>query len=143
MLLVDSAGIRPPRTLRWYWKVGLAKVGKYAARLLGPPGRRLQRMLVGRASSADYAAAGALRPTLVRVVNEDLTDRLPRVACPTLLVWGARDEDTPLWMGQRMEELIPDAGLVVFEGAGHYAYADEPQRFGRIAREFLGAREPR
>lgn len=143
MLLVDSAGIRPPRTLRWYWKVGLAKVGKHAARLLGRPGRRLQRLLVASASSSDYAAAGPLRATLVRVVNEDLTDRLPRVSCPTLIVWGARDEDTPLWMGERMEQLIPDAGLVVFDAAGHYAYADEPQRFGRIAREFLAPRATR
>jgi pimeloyl-ACP methyl ester carboxylesterase len=39
--------------------------------------------------------------------------------------------------------LIPDAGLVVFEGAGHFAYADQPQRFARIARHFLGgASEP-
>ena len=142
MLLIDSAGIRAPRTARWYWKVGLAKVGKYAAKLLGPLGRRIQRVLVGRAASTDYAAAGPMRPTLVRVVNEDLSDRLPRIARPTLLVWGALDEDTPLWMGKRMEELIPDAGLVVFEGARHYSYADEPVRFGRIAREFLGPRPP-
>jgi pimeloyl-ACP methyl ester carboxylesterase len=36
-----------------------------------------------------------------------------------------------------MERLIPDAGLVVFEGAGHFAYLDEPQRFCTIARHFL------
>jgi hypothetical protein len=40
-------------------------------------------------------------------------------------------------MAHRMEELIPDAGLAVFEGAGHYAYADDPGRFGSVARLFL------
>ena len=38
-------------------------------------------------------------------------------------MWGERDEDTPLWMGRRMEDAIPDAGLVVLDG-GHYAYAE-------------------
>ena len=55
----------------------------------------------------------------------------------TLLVWGDQDDDTPLWMGRRMEELIPDAGLVVLEGAGHYSYADSPGQFRAVARRFL------
>ena len=42
LVLVDSAGIRPKRTLRWYRRVGMAKVGKYAARFLGSPGERLR-----------------------------------------------------------------------------------------------------
>ena len=52
-------------------------------------------------------------------------------------MWGERDEDTPLWMAHRMEELIPDAGLVILEGAGHYSYADSPGRFAAVARRFL------
>jgi pimeloyl-ACP methyl ester carboxylesterase len=40
-------------------------------------------------------------------------------------------------MGRRMEELLPDAGLVVLEGAGHYSYADAPGQFGAVARQFL------
>ena len=36
-----------------------------------------------------------------------------------------------------MERLIPDAGLVVFEGAGHFAYLEQPGRFCRIVDVFL------
>ena len=36
-----------------------------------------------------------------------------------------------------MERLIPDAGLVVFEGAGHFSYADQPRRFTTIVTHFL------
>jgi pimeloyl-ACP methyl ester carboxylesterase len=39
-----------------------------------------------------------------------------------------------------MEKLIPDAGLVVFERAGHYSYIDEPDAFGRVARNFVEAK---
>lgn len=137
LVLVDAAGIRPKRTFRWYRRVGMAKVGKYAARYLGAPGERLREMLVGRAASTDYAAAGELRPTLVKLVNADLRPYMPDIAASTLLVWGAEDDDTPVAMAREMERLIPDAGLVVLEGAGHFSYLDQPARFARIVSHFL------
>jgi pimeloyl-ACP methyl ester carboxylesterase len=137
LVLVDSAGIRPKRTLRWYRRVGLAKVGKYAARFLGSPGERLRTRLVGRAASSDYLAAGAMRPTLVKLVNADLRPHMPAIAVPTLLVWGSRDADTPLSAAREMERLIPDAGLVILEGAGHFSYLDQPARFARIVSHFI------
>lgn len=138
LLLLDSAGIRPKRTFTYHRKVAMAKVGKHAARRLGPPGQALRDVLVGRAASADYAAASeTMRPTFVRLVNSDLRELLPSVRVPTLLIWGSEDEETPLADAQLMESLIPDAGLVVFEGAGHYPYLEQPARFGTIARHFL------
>lgn len=139
LVLVDSAGIRPRRGATYYRKVAMAKVGKHAAMRLGAPGRRLRDALVGRAASADYAAAPpVMRPTFVKLVNADLRDRLPSVSAPTLLIWGSEDTATPLSDAQLMERLLPDAGLVVFEGAGHYSYLDQPGRFATIARHFLG-----
>jgi pimeloyl-ACP methyl ester carboxylesterase len=139
LVLVNSAGIRPKRTLRWYRRVAMAKLGKYAARLLGGPGERLRALLIRRAGSTDYLAAGAMRPTLVRLVNSDLREHLPRIAVPTLLIWGADDTDTPLSAARLMEKLIPDAGLVVFEGAGHYSYLDQSSRFATVVSHFLGS----
>jgi pimeloyl-ACP methyl ester carboxylesterase len=137
LVLVDAAGIRPKRTFRWYRRVAMAKVGKHAARHLGGPGERLRETLVSRAASTDYAAAGELRPTLVKLVNADLRPYMRDVAAPTLLVWGKDDAETPVSMAQEMERLIPDAGLVVLEGAGHYSYLDQPARFARIVSHFV------
>jgi pimeloyl-ACP methyl ester carboxylesterase len=78
-----------------------------------------------------------MRGTFRAVIAVDQTEQLRRVRASTLLVWGDRDDDTPVWMGRRMEELIPDAGLVVLEGAGHYSYADSPGQFRAVARQFL------
>lgn len=142
LVLVDSAGIRPKRTLRWYRRVGMAKVGKYAARFLGRPGERLRDLLVGRAGSTDYLQAGAMRPTLVRLVNSDLREHLPRIEVPTLLIWGSEDADTSISAAREMERLIPDAGLVVFEGAGHFSYLDQPGRFATVVRHFLAPPVP-
>ncbi|MGA7703494.1 MAG: alpha/beta hydrolase [Solirubrobacteraceae bacterium] len=142
LVLVDSAGIRPKRTLRWYRRVGMAKIGKYAARFLGSPGERLRARLVGKAASADYLAAGEMRPTLVKLVNAELRPFMPAIAVPTLLVWGSEDSDTPLGDAQEMERLIPDAGLVVLEGAGHFSYLDQPARFARIVSHFIAPDRP-
>jgi pimeloyl-ACP methyl ester carboxylesterase len=138
LVLVDSAGIPPKRGWRYRRRVAVAKLGRLIANVGGAPGRRLQEKMRARVASRDYLEASeAMRGTFRAVIAADLSGRLPRIGAPTLLVWGDRDEDTPLWMAHRMEELIPDAGLVVLEGAGHYSYADAPGQFGTVARRFL------
>ena len=94
-----------------------------------------------RIESQDYANAGALRPTLVKVINEDLTPLLPRIKSPTLLVWGEHDRDVPLSAAKVMARLIPRARLVVFENAGHFAYLDQFNRFRLLVGRFLRDRD--
>lgn len=137
MILCDSAGLRPKRGTKYRLRVGLAKLGRLLG-LLGPPGRRLQQRIRGRVASADYLEASeAMRDTFRRVIAEDLSELLPGIEKPCLLVWGERDTDTPLWMGRRMEELLPDAALVVIDGADHFSYARQPALFARAATHFL------
>ncbi|HUB99403.1 MAG TPA: alpha/beta hydrolase [Solirubrobacterales bacterium] len=137
LLLCDSAGLRPKRGWKYKRRVAVAKLGRVIG-LLGPPGRKLQDRMRSRVASTDYAEASpAMRETFRRVIAEDLAELLPEIKVPSLLVWGDIDEDTPLWMGERMAELLPDGALVVFEGAGHFAYADQPGRFAEVTRLFL------
>ncbi|MBA2763272.1 MAG: alpha/beta fold hydrolase [Thermoleophilaceae bacterium] len=138
LLLCDSAGLRPRRRAGYYWRVALAKLGRVFGRLGGRPGERLQRRMRERLASADYLEASPqMRDTFRRLIASDLEPRLGGIETETLIVWGEHDEDTPLWMAKRLEQAIAGAGLVVFEGAGHYSYAEDPVRFGRIARLFL------
>ncbi|HLH74662.1 MAG TPA: alpha/beta hydrolase [Chloroflexota bacterium] len=141
LVLVDSAGIRPRRGPSYYARVSFVKA---ARSLLALPVLRLVRKPIMRrvyqmAGSSDYNAAmnPIIRATLVKVVNEDVRTLLPRIKVPTLLVWGDQDADTPLSDGRLMEKLIPDAGLVVFEGAGHFAYLDRLDQFCRVVAHFI------
>lgn len=141
LILVDSAGIRPASTPRQQ-AVGIAaRAGKAVLGLPGLKGLResARAAATARLGSEDYQQAGPLRETFVRVVGEDLRPRLPRIQAPTLLVWGSNDEATPLADARVMEKEIPDAGLVVFEGAGHFSYIDRPADFCRIATTFLAS----
>ncbi len=136
LILVDSAGIRPPRTTKYYLRVGIAKVGKLLRRS-GKPGIWLANAMSARAGSKDYQEAGEMRTTLVKVVNQDLRALLPRISASTLLVWGEHDKDTPVSFGRIMEQEIPDAGLVILKEAGHFSYLDQFPQFCRIVASFL------
>ena len=134
LVLVNSAGLRPARSPIYRARVAAYKA---ARRLVGRG--RLSEWLSQRFGSADYRAAGPLRSTLVRMVNEDLRPFLPSVAAPTLLIWGDKDEETPLAHASIMEREILDAGLVVLPGAGHFSYADDLSRFCRVVGYFLNS----
>ncbi len=140
MALAGAAGVRPrpslaARTrLRTYKAIrdGLRTVG------LGQFSERLRDWYNGRYGSADFQnAGGVMRETFVRVVNEDLQAYAARVQPSTLLFWGENDTDTPLWQGQRLEHLIPDAGLVVYPGAGHYSYLENLEQTARAMDYFF------
>jgi len=92
---------------------------------------RLQEAYNRRYASSDYLAAGALRDTFLRVIDEDLAPFAARIQAPTVLIWGDQDLDTPLWQGRKLEQLIPDAGLIVFQGAGHFAYQERLEDYVR------------
>lgn len=138
LVLQGSSGLRTPPSLKARLKRTVSKAARTVGKA-GRPGRRVRDAVYERIQSQDYRDAGELRPTLVKVVNEDLSSLLPRVQAPTLLVWGSDDDAVPLRHAHTMEQHIPDAGLVVFEGAGHFAYLDEPDRFCVVVRHFLGA----
>ena len=88
--------------------------------------------------SADYKAASPrMRKVLVNVVNEDLTDLLPGIKPSTLLIWGTLDTATPIADAERMEALIPDAGLARIEGAGHFSFVENPGLYSAILASFL------
>lgn len=140
VVLVDSSGIRHAPSLRQRLRVRTYKLLRAIERARIVPAWLRERAAAraNRRGSSDYrAASGAMRGTLVRLVNEDLTPMLGRIKASVLLIWGAHDEDTPLSDARVMERLIPDAGLVVFENAGHYSYLEEPARFARIVNVFL------
>jgi pimeloyl-ACP methyl ester carboxylesterase len=136
LILVDSAGIKPPRSAKYYFRVGVAKIGKLL-RLFGKYGNHLANAVSQRTGSKDYRDAGDMRATLVKVVNQDLRPLLPRIAASTLLVWGENDKDTPVSFGRIMEKEIPDAGLVVLKEAGHFSYLEKFPQFCRIVASFL------
>lgn len=144
LVLTGCAGIPPRKSER---ATGRARRYQALKRLvLGPIGRlvgekkrdALMERLIQRYGSEDYRAlTPSMRATFNRVIGQDLTGCLERIAAPTLLVWGEEDTATPLWMGELMEQKIADAGLVRFAGCGHYAFLERYGDFLAIVHRFL------
>jgi len=82
-------------------------------------------------------------PALEALAGYDLEEELPKIGCPTLIVWGANDQLVSVKDAERLEDLIPDSRRVVFERTGHVAMLERPERFNRLLREFLAEDEPR
>jgi pimeloyl-ACP methyl ester carboxylesterase len=75
--------------------------------------------------SSDYRAAGPLREIFIKVVREDLSKVAHTVSCPTLLIYGSDDRETPPEIGKRLNDLIPGSRLVVLDGQNHYSLLAE------------------
>lgn len=63
--------------------------------------------------------------------------RLPKVPCPTLVVWGGEDAVNPVEMARRTAELVPASELLVLEGAGHGVPAERPDELHAAVLGFL------
>lgn len=140
IILVDSAGIKPRRSITYYFKVYSYKLQRRISQLIlgRERSKALAQKALERRASADYLAASPrMRGILSRVVNEDLRSLLPHIDVPTLLIWGEDDTATPMRDARIMERLIPDAGLVSFAGCGHYSFLDNPAGFKAVINSFL------
>ena len=85
----------------------------------------------------------SLRTQLLVMAEADQRDLLPRIAVPTLLIWGEFDARSPLSVARQFDDAIPDAKLVVIPEAGHLSNLERPERFNDAVREFCRAHPPR
>ncbi|NCA93027.1 alpha/beta hydrolase, partial [bacterium] len=106
IVLVDSAGILPRRGLKYYFKIYFHKLcKKIGIKHLG--------------GSKDYRALPAImKQTFKNIVNEDLLPLVKKITLPTLLIWGDKDKETPIYMAKLMHKNIIGSGLIIFRGLG-------------------------
>lgn len=144
IILTGAAGIRPrkdgkaSKRAETYKRLKILVEAARKCRAFGTLPDIWQEALIQKYGSKDYAALSPdMRKTFVKVVNYDQSEKLQMIRNSTLMVWGDKDTETPLWMGQQMERNIPDSALIVLEGGTHFAYIEQSGRFNAIARSFL------
>lgn len=79
----------------------------------------------------------AFMPALRAMTNYPLRHRLPEIACPTLVVWGANDRLVPVRDADAFARMIPDARKLVYPDTGHVPMLERPARFNSDLRAFL------
>lgn len=138
IVLIDSAGIKPKRKPSYYFKVYTFKTVKNIVKILPKKFEKLREKALSKFGSADYKASPEiLRKTMNIILNEDQRKIMPNINVPTLMIWGDRDTATPLEDAKKMEKVIPNSGIAVLEGAGHFSYLDRLNQCLLILDEFL------
>ena len=84
----------------------------------------------------------SMQTALSLMAEADQRDLLPRIAVPTLLIWGELDARAPRSGARPVEAAIPGAGRVVDPGAGHVSNLERPEAFNDAVRAFCRDHTP-
>lgn len=140
LILTGASGI--PRPLPSFSK----KIVFFATKILRPlfviPPlsfffKTFRKLVYYSIGEMDYYKAGNLSDTFKNVYQVSILPDLPHITAPTLLVWGEKDVTIPVADGKKMEELIPNAKLVVIKNEGHSLPYANPQKFAEVITPFL------
>jgi pimeloyl-ACP methyl ester carboxylesterase len=139
IILIDSAGIKPKKTLRKLLRTYTYKFLKSIKKILPKKYREsYQNFLFSIFASSDYKN---LNPNMMRtfknIVNEDLKPYLKYIKAKTLLIWGNKDDDTPIKDANIMNKLITNSELVVIDNTNHFVYLQKPYLINQIIYEQL------
>jgi len=105
----------------------LMTVAAHPARLPGPLAAQ-QVLGSGKPGFSDALEAMCRYP---------LRDRLEKIACPALIVWGDKDILVPVKDADIFEELIPDSRKIIYKDTGHVSMMERPARFNADVKAFL------
>ncbi len=141
IVLMDSAGIVTKKKLSKRIRIRIYKILKNL--LLLPPIKAMfpdaLPALKKKFGSADYASSSEMmQKSMVKLVNTDYSHRLCKIKAPTLLIWGDKDDATPLAHAKIMEKEIPDSGLVVIKDGGHFSYLADMGLTKSVLHSFFG-----
>ena len=69
---------------------------------------------------SDYVyTKGIMRETYLKVISEDLSWHLSFIKVPTVIIWGDKDESTPVENAYFINQKISDSKLIIIPDAGH------------------------
>lgn len=123
--------------LRGHDKKGIkAKALKFMKKVPGI--KKLEGWAKNHIGSRDYKAASpVMKQVLVMTVNEDLSNDAKKIKAPVILIYGDKDSEVPLEDTKEYEKLIPDCGLILYEGCTHYAYLERLGQTISIIENFI------
>ncbi|WP_422748041.1 alpha/beta fold hydrolase [Mycobacterium sp. WMMD1722] len=125
-------------------------LGRAAGTALGSTrvGRDLSEMMRILADLPEPTANSAFARTLRAVVDwrGQVVTMLDRCylteSVPVQLVWGSHDSVIPAAHGHLAHAAMPGSRLDIFDGAGHFPFHDDPDRFVELVRNFIDTTAP-
>jgi len=118
LVLIDSAGIYHNEIslkIKRFIFGKLAKIGKKIT-----SSEKIKNVLYKIVREHDYKnASSEMKKTMVNLINSDQFLDINKVKVPTIIIWGKRDNITPLSDGKKINALIKDSKFYVISSAKH------------------------
>ena len=128
MVLTGSAGLKPKNSIKKRVKKCCFNIAKHIL-----PKEKLEVFY-----SKDYLSLDhIMKKSFIKIVNEHLDDYLEKIDCPTLIINGQKDKQTPLYMAKKLNQNILNSTLSIYEECGHFCFLDKPNKFNMEVKEFL------
>ncbi len=126
LVLVDSAGMKPRRNLKYRFDVFRYKLRKKLGKNISNFG------------SDDYKNLNSdAKKVFVNIVNTNLESFLPMIKCRTIILFGEKDNVTPIYMAKRLNKGIKNSKLCLIRNAGHFCFVDKRFEFVNLLKEFV------
>lgn len=139
VVLMDVAGIKRKK-LRTVLRVFFYKILKKCCLLFHQ--KSLLQKIRSYFSSDDYLNVPPyMYQTFKNIIQEDLRVDYSHIQSDVLIIWGKKDQDTPIKDAYYLHRIIHDSGLIVFPKAGHFSYLEEPYLTLRILHSFFNQKD--
>jgi pimeloyl-ACP methyl ester carboxylesterase len=73
----------------------------------------------------------------LRNPGKNIQDSIKYIQAPTLILWGAKDQWTPLAYAHQFKEAIKTSRLIIYPNAGHIPMEEIPEETGAAVLDFL------
>ena len=126
MIFMDVAGIKPRKNLRNLIREKIYKLKKKLIEIICKKNKEafLENLRL-KYGSADYKCLPKnMLSSFRNIINEDLRKYYNEIKSEVLIIWGAKDQDTPLKDGKYICKNIENSALIVFPEGGHFTYLD-------------------
>jgi pimeloyl-ACP methyl ester carboxylesterase len=139
LILVSSAGIIPKKKFSRNIVSKTAQFGKVFSFV---PFYKLFRKgfykyILRRTDYIQAEKLPYLKETFKNVIKEDLRQYFSKIKTRCLIVWGDKDDMTPLSDGRLMAQEIPNSRLEILRGIGHFPYTQNPKLLAKKIRKFV------
>ena len=125
LVIISGAGMKPRRGVRYFFKIFKAKLYRLF---------KIKKAL----GSSDYKNLSfEMKLVFKNVVNEHLEGYAKKITAKTLLIYGDKDAETPLYMAKRLDRLIKRSRLEVLKGEGHFCFLECAFKVNRLVKSFL------
>ena len=68
-----------------------------------------------------------MRETYLNIINEDISGLFSQIKVPTVIIWGDKDDITPIADAYFINKEIKNSKLEILSGIGHRIRAEAPE----------------